>query len=304
MENLGTYIHEGLISEGLLTGPLGDMEKEGWQMLHEKELKEYIASYGDLYLSGKAFDKCIEFIDENTINFGHKDASDVVSMNFRIHGDHVSPKYRQPSWLRINKFSGELKAFFKSPSITPPECWPSSFYDLTNIEFVLGPLVRSFKGFKMDFNRPDRPVYISLLNNSTIGIDIPELDIEISGKARRVNIDLGGNLRDWKILKGIKNRSGIPGTIRILEESGCWGEELRKVLAIMDNYITADMNRYVICDTLNKNIPNWITSVELAQYAPDKIHIKNKIIDVRGSSRLLAFDRKGGRKGAEFQLSY
>lgn len=304
MENLGTYIHEGLIKEGLLTGPLGDMEKEGWQMLHEKELKEYIASYGDLYLAGKAFDKCIEFIDENTINFGHKDASDVVSMNFRIHGDHVSPKYRQPSWLRINKFSGELKAFFKSPSITPPKCWPSSFYDLTNIEFVLGPLVRSFKGFKMDFNRPDGPVYISLLNNSTIGIDIPELDIEISGKARRVNIELGGNLKDWKNLRGIKNRSGIPGTIRILEESDCWGEELRKVLAIMDNYITADMNRYVICDTLNKNIPNWITSVELAQYAPDKIHIKNKIIDVRGSSRLLSFERKGGRKGAEFVLTY
>lgn len=304
MENLGTYIHEGLIKEGLLTGPLGDMEKEGRQMLHEKELKEYIAGYGDLYLSGKAFDKCIEFIDENTINFGHRTASDVVSMSFRMYGDHVSQKYRQPSWLRINKFSGDLKAFFKSPSVTPPECWPSSFYNLTNIEFVLGPLVRSFKGFKMNFNRPDGPVHISLHNNSTIHMDIPELDIEISGKARRVNIDLGGNLKDWKILKGIKNRSSIPGNIKILEESDCWGDEMRKVLAVMDNYITADMNRYVICDTLNKNIPNWITSVELSQYVSDGIHIRNKVIDVHGSSRLLAFDRKGGRKGAEFQLSY
>lgn len=280
------------------------MHKEGMQIIHAEELKEYIAGYGDLYIGGKAFDKYVEFVDENTINFGHKSDSDVVAGELRIYDDSVHPKYRQPSWLRINKFSGNLLLFFKNNSIEAPECWPSSFYDISSIGVKLWPGVRSLRGFKMDFDRPDGPVYISLKNNGVYAVDIPSLDMEISGRARRVNIILGGNLGDWKILRGIKNRSGIPGTLRILEESDCWGRELGGLIARIDNSIEANQIEDRICETLNKNIPDWITSVELSQYAADRVSIKNKVIDVDGHWRLVSLDRKGGKKGAEFELKY
>lgn len=287
-----------------MTSPLGDMHKEGMQIIHTEELKEYIAGYGDLYIGGKSFDKYIEFIDENTINFGHRTDSDVVAGELRIYDDSVKSEYRQPSWLRINKFSGNLTTLFKNNSMEAPECWPSSFYDLSNIKMKLMPGVRHLKGFRMDFGRPDGPVYISLKNNGVYAIDIPSLDMEISGRARRVHIFLGGNLKDWRNLRGIKNRSGIPGTLRILVESDCWGRELGGLIARIDSSIEANQAGDRICEVLNKNIPDWITSVELSQYAADGVSIKNKMIDVGGYLRLLAFDRKGGRKGAEFVLTY
>ena len=301
MENLKTYI-----KEGLLTSPPGDMHKEGMQMLHQQELQKYIVGYGDLYIGDKHFDKYIEFIDENTINFGHETYSNEVAGDFRIYDDSVQPRYRQPSWLKINKFSGYLFLFFKNNSIKAPECWPSSFYDISSIEMKLWPGVRSLKGFRMDFDRPDGPVYINLRNNDVYAIDIPYLDMEISGRARRVNIILEGNLGDWKILRGIKNRSGIPGTLRILDDSDCWGRELDWgwLVAGMDNYIQADQIADQICETLNKNIPDWITCVELSQYAADGVSIKSKVIDVGGSQRFVSLIRKGGKKGAEFELKY
>ena len=256
MRRLDTYIHEGL-----LTGPLGDMEKEGRQILREEELKKYVAeTTGRFSDITRHFDEYVDWVDENTIDIHSRGGC--IASEWAMYDS----KFPAPEWLRIRNLGISLDMMCRQSKSKALECWPQTIVTNTyssTISFMIYPGVRSLEGYKFNFQSSSTsdPGFIYLHNDGVHDIEIPDLGFEISGNVKRVYIIPHDNVPSMDIFNDIKIEGSIGVTISIPYNSLCWAPLSGEFSSILENNHRLDKE----VDKLLSRLPKGIDTVSITK---------------------------------------
>ena len=252
MRRLDTYIHEGL-----LTGPLGDMEKEGRQMLHEEELKKYVAETAGRFSDiTRHFDEYVDWVDENTIDIHPRGGG--IASDWAMYDS----KFTAPEWLRIRNMGISLDMMCRQSKSKAPECWPQTIVTNTygpTISFMIYPRVKSLEGYKFNFQSSSTSDtgFIYLHNDGVHDIEIPRLDFEISGNISRVFIVPHDNVPSIDIFNDIKIIGPIRVNLHIPYNSLCWAPLSGEFSSIPKNNHRLDKE----VDKLLSRLPKGVDTV-------------------------------------------
>ena len=261
MKGLDTYI-----GEGLLTSPLGDMHKEGMQMLHEKELRAYVAEITGRFSDiTRHFDEYVDWVDENTIDLHPRGGGTRGGGIYSEWGMYDS-KFPAPDWLHIRNLGISLVMMCRLPRSKAPECWPQNIVTDSygpSIPFMIYPGVRSLEGYRFNFqsDRPSDSGFIYLRNDGVHDIEIPHLGFEISGNCQRVFIVLHDKVPSLDIFNDIKIEGPIRVNLSIPYDSYCWAPLPGEFSSIPENNHRLDTE----VDRLLVRLPKGIDTVHITK---------------------------------------